>query len=123
MARKGRAKAQSVSDAPIRTFTHAAVGRRSSTVSIGSSTEAKRSDTVGPQHSRSGSPRKRKENCVGVVTAGVLVRRLIGGESSHTFCVEDEGLGLRFGALRWELFTIPEETYACGIANANHEFP
>ena len=46
----------------------------------------------------------------------------IGGESSHSLLVEDEGFGLSFGALGWELFAVPEETYARGIADADDKF-
>jgi len=35
--------------------------------------------------------------------------------------IEDEGFGFGFGALGWELFAVPEETYAGGVANSNHE--
>ena len=50
------------------------------------------------------------------------MRRLIGTGSSHPLGIEDEGLGFGFGALGWELFAVPEETYAGGVANSDHEF-
>ena len=36
--------------------------------------------------------------------------------------VEDEGFGFGFGALGWELFAVPEETYAGGVADSDDEF-
>lgn len=51
-----------------------------------------------------------------------LVRRLIGSGSSHPLGIEDEGSGFGFGALGWELFAVPEETYAGGVADSDDEF-
>lgn len=36
--------------------------------------------------------------------------------------IEDEGFGFGFGALGWELFAVPEETYAGGVADSDDEF-
>src|SRR5215831_13536653 len=52
-----------------------------------------------------------------------LVSWLIGGESSHSLRVENEGFGFRFGAPWRKLFAVPEETYAGGISHANNKFP
>lgn len=46
---------------------------------------------------------------------------MIGNESSHSMSVEDEGFGFGFRALGWELFAVPEEADAGGIAHTDYE--